>query len=123
MPPFVGSVNCDYVKGEAPAAKTRVRTWYRDGINYVAAQDLGKGDAEFRFRCIYIDLRANVDTWIAAMQALQGTVQTINTDWNVAIANCLITRVGNASVIAVMDPNGAQLKARAEIEISGERRA
>jgi len=93
MAAAVGAVSCTFVKGAARDPTQRVVTYQVPGIDGVAAQLLGEGDSAFRFSAVLYGTAAELTTWIAAMIALKGDIVTIEDDWGISHANCLIVRL------------------------------
>jgi hypothetical protein len=89
----VGGVNCDMVKGATRDPTERVESHQVPGIDGVGAQLLGKGDSAFRFRAIKYGTNAQMNTWIAALEAFKGDIVTIVDDWGDSHTKCLIMRV------------------------------
>lgn len=111
----IGGVSCTFVKGQPPELKERSEVWTTPGFQGYGAQITGKSDAPFQFAAIQYDTPGAIEGWIAALRALQGTVQTITNDWGVATTNLLISSVGQPSKVAEVGNGGA----RGEIRISG----
>jgi hypothetical protein len=79
----VGGITCDIVRPNTPTAnKQRVETWVVPGLNGIGAQKLGLNDAEWEFTLVEFDTKANVFSWAASIEALQGTIITIVDDWD-----------------------------------------
>lgn len=114
----IGGVSCDFVKGEASDLKQRVETYEVPGRSGYGAHTLGLKDSPFRFTGTKKhDTSANVDTWAASIQALQGTVVIIVDDWATSFTNLLITRVGQLRKTAGYD--GSTHGAHGVIEVEG----
>ena len=111
----IGGVSCDMVKGVLQAPTERVESYQVPGIDGVGAQLLGLGDSPFRFRAIKYGTNAELNTWIAAIQALKGDTITIVDDWGDSHANCLIARLGAPQKRPASDVN----KCRCEILVEG----
>lgn len=90
----VNGTSCDIVKGVPNELKTEVQTWGVPGVDGYGAQTLGQRGSEFRFQCVKYGTVASVNTWIAAMQAVQGSVVSLENDWGDTFDNMLIERVG-----------------------------
>lgn len=114
----IGGVSCDMVKGNARGLKQRVEVWQLPGIDGYGAHKVGQGDAEFSFLGIKYDTAANVQSWVAAIEALQGTVVSIVDDWGVTFTPCLIVSVGRPRRMAAVRP-GSSYTCRGEIEVLG----
>ena len=114
----IGAVTCTFVRGDLPQQKARLDVYYCPGLDNPGAHYLGLGDAAFAVRAILFDTPANVVTWAANLQALQGTVVTITNDWGTAYASCLLVQVGQLQ----RSPVGLT-GARGEVTIQGTRSA
>ena len=111
------------VKGGAGVSLAqRTEVWATPGMDGVGAQKVGKHDGAFRFLAVLYDTSANVDTWFAALEAVQATIGSIIDDWGTTHANCLIVHVGERHKKAARLPGGT-LEAIGEIEITGRKTA
>ena len=115
----VGSVSTDFVSGTPPSLKRTLKTWTRPGIDGVGALDLGKSDGRGRLQLEHHDTQANVEQWIADIEALQGQVVSITPDWGTAYAGCLITEVSQPEIRPWND--GGTIKAIGRLTIRIER--
>lgn len=86
-------VECDLLRGQAPALTEQVDTWRVPGIDGIGAQKTGKAAETYSFVAAVFGLSASVDTWYVNMQAQAGKLCTITDDWNTAYTNILILRV------------------------------
>ena len=111
----IGGVGCDMLKGDLPALKTRLEVWQVPGLDGYGAIDLGLGDARGEVRAIKHDTPAAVYAWVAAIEALQGTVVNMIMDWGITYTQVLIERVSAPQVTAAIGYGGA----RGEIAIQG----
>lgn len=118
----VGGVACDMVKGAGASLAQRTETWATPGMDGVGVQKIGKHDGAFRFLAVLYGTSSAVDTWFAALEALQATIASIIDDWGVTHANCLIVNVGERRKTASILP-GSTMEARGEIEIAGRKTA
>lgn len=92
----VGGQSCDFVRPNAPTAKKqRVEAWVVAGLTGIGAQKLGQNDSSFQFTIVKFDTDANLDTWAAAIDAMQSTVVTIVDDHGDSYTGCLIEQVSN----------------------------
>lgn len=96
----IGGITCTFVKGDIPSAKGRLDVFYVPGINGPGAHYLGTGDSPFAVRAVLISTGVLCLAWANALQALQGTVVTIENDWATSYTNCLLLEVGEARRIA-----------------------
>ena len=113
----IGGVSCDIVRGQIGGLKTRLELWQIPGLIGYGAQDLGLGDSEFVFVGIKYDTEANIETWIASMEALQGTVISVEDDWEQTHTNLLAVRVGTPRKTAVIVDGSTDT--RGEIRVDG----
>ena len=120
--PYVGAVACDLVECDPGYIRTRTKTWFRDGIDAIGAQDLGKGDNEFTATAILFDTYANAKAWVNQMHALQGTVVSIVNTAATTYSDCLLISVGQPKWKPYIDPTTGATNRRCEIEIRAERR-
>ncbi len=92
----LGGVACLIIKGIPSGPREVVEFWHDPGFNGFGAQKLGLGDTEFQLELLHIDTSANIDIWIAAVEALQGTLVSLiydNTEWDKTYSNLLITKI------------------------------
>lgn len=111
----VGSVVCDIVRGLRRPLEDRVRTWNVPGLDGYGAHNLGRHDSSFQFRLVRYGSAATVQSWIDALQALQGTAVTVINDWGDSFTNMLIERIGDPLKQAALGYGGA----RGELDIRG----
>ena len=90
----IGGIACSFVKGECQPLGQRVPTWEAVGHSGYGASKLGLGNAPFRVSAIMFGFKGALDTWLALVQATQGTTVTITNDRSQAFASCLIKNVG-----------------------------
>jgi hypothetical protein len=99
----VGGVSCDYLYGEIPSLKQLTEVYHRPGMNGVGVRKMGSGEGAFQLRAVTFDTEANIVTWIAAVEALVGTIVTVVDVWSDNKTNCLIesvTPAGKQSIVA-----------------------
>lgn len=119
----VHGVSCTMVKrGAGVTLAQRTEIWATPGMDGVGAQKIGKHDGAFRFTAELYDTSGNVDTWFAAIEALQATIGTIIDDWGTSHTNCLIVHVGERIKEAATLP-GSTLAAIGRIEVTGRKTA
>lgn len=111
----VGGVSCDIVAGAVRTPTERVKLHQVPGIDGVAAQLLGLGDAIFRFRVVKRGTNAQMNTWIAAIEALKGSTVTIVDDWGDTHTNCLIEQLS----LPDKQPASDSSKNRCEMLVEG----
>ncbi len=112
----IGGVSCNMVKGEAPAKKERLRVWQVPGIDGYGAHADGLGDSAFVFLGVKYGLRAAIETWSTAIEALQGSVVSIVNDWGTTYTNCLIQHVSVPRITAAL---WTGVDTRGEIRVEG----
>jgi len=115
----VGGYACDYVSGHAQPLAEEVEVWRTPGIDAYGAQKIGVGDGAFDFRLLRFNTDATVDLWAAVIRALQGTLVTIVNDRGDTFTNCLIMRVSQPNITAIIGAGGETT--RGEIKIMGVR--
>ena len=114
----IGGVGCDMVQGNVRSLKERVEIWQVPGINGYGAQLTGLGDSDAVFTGVEFDSHANIITWIAAIEALQGTVCSIVDDQGVTHSNVLITDVGRGQRTARVN-HDSRGDTRGQIKVKG----
>lgn len=112
----VGGQACTFLKGEAPSQKMRTRIWQIPGIHGYGAQLLGLGDSQFEFTAVLLSTAAGVATWVGLIEAMQGTIVSVITDWGNTYSNCLITEISQPQVTTAV---GYGITARGELKIKG----
>ena len=113
----IGGVSCDILRGRSGGLKESVEVWEVPGQSGYGAMTLGDKDSPFRYDAIKFDTNANVTTWIAALEALQGTSVSIVDDFGDTLTNMLIQMLGQPDKQAVF-MDGAT-KVRGQVEIVG----
>jgi hypothetical protein len=111
----VGGLSCDFVRGTGPAKKTRTQTWSVPGLNGYGAKVFGAGDSEGEFVLVKRGTYAAVATWVALIEAMQGTLVAVVNDWGQTTAAFLIEKVTVPELTAELGYGGA----RGELRISG----
>jgi hypothetical protein len=99
MATTIGSVTCDYI-ASAKATRTKkehVEVWSVPGLAGAGMAVMGKSKAWSAFRLVLFGTSAEVETWIAAIEALSGTVVTVVDDWG--------TEFSNFGVVFVSEPD------------------
>lgn len=112
--PSVGAVPCDYVRGDIPGPRQRVRAWQVAGLNGYGAKRMGAGDSEFGVELVKRGTPAQCNTFRAAVEALCGAILTITNDWGDQFTNCLILRIGPPRKSAEIRYGGGCLRIRIE---------
>lgn len=111
----IGSVTAQFLYGKPPVTLKQVAEVYRrPGMNGIGVRQTGTGEGAFALRAVFFDAESTVTTAIAALEALVGTIVTINDAFDDAHTNCLIEQVtpadkkavigaGSVDTMAVMD--------------------
>ena len=90
----IGGVTCTFLHGASSPLKASLEIRHPPGRDRLAAQDLGKGDSGFRFRAVaFAADAAAAATFIAAIEALQGTVVSATDDLGASHTNLLVEAV------------------------------
>jgi hypothetical protein len=120
MATHFGSVATDYVEAIADEAlATRTDQWIVPGIDGIGVQTLGSNVSRFRFHLQHYDTAANIDTWIAAMRALQGTVVTAEDDWGASHSNLYVESMNFEAKEARLVPGSGTVTAYGAMVASG----
>jgi hypothetical protein len=112
----IGGISCSFVRGQAPAKKARVRVWQIPGLNGYGAQVLGLGDSAAEFVAVQFGTYAEVTTWIALVEALQGTLATVVNDFGQSVPLVLVESVSGPEVTRAI---GTGITTRGELLIRG----
>jgi len=113
----IGGTSCDFVQsGDVTPCRERVSTWHVPGRDSVGAMQLGQNDGGGSVRALKFGTAAAVNAWIDAIEAMAGTVVTIENDFGDTDANCLITRVAPAQKSAAYVP-GSSTTTRGQLDI------
>ena len=88
-----GGVSCSFVRGEAAPLTERASIWQLPGHNGYGIQHLGTGDAECAFALVYFSSIANVAAWLAAVQALKGSIVSVENDWGTTYNYIYVARL------------------------------
>jgi hypothetical protein len=94
MAATIGGVSCTFLKGAKASLKTRVAVWEVPGLDGYGVMTLGKGSAGFAYTAWKIGTDSDVETWVASLEALQGTIVSATDDWNQTRTNLLVESVG-----------------------------
>lgn len=92
----LGGVTCTIIKNTPPGLKDEVVVWRNPGFDGYGAQNIAAGQGEFDLILIHYDTKANIATWIAAIEALSGTVVSLvfsGTEWDQTYSNVMITGI------------------------------
>jgi hypothetical protein len=86
------------------------------GINGYGIALMGLGDSRTDLLAVFFSTNAGVNTWVATLQALQGTIGEITNDHGDSYSLCYFNRVGNVKKEAIHIP-GSAVTRRGEIQI------
>jgi hypothetical protein len=119
--PSIGSVSCDYIHSARATRnkKQHVVVWPIPGIDGVGVHILGKSKAWSAFELILLGTSAEVETWIAAVEALGPTLVTVTDDWETEFTNFAVVFVGEPQKEAASRP-GTNIEARCSIIVEGQ---
>lgn len=117
----IGGTACDFVKGVPRALKTGVTHWTVPGLDGYGAQTLGLRGSEFEFEAVKYGSKSAVATWIAAIEAHQASVVTIETDWGDTLTSCLVLHVGQPEKSPAIGDFTGSPGAVAKIRVAGVR--
>ena len=95
----IGGQSCDIIRAaDGPQGlKERVSVWEKPGVAGASAQRLGTAAGRFSYRAIKFESLANCITWAEAIEALVGTVVTIEDGLETWTSRCLVL---TASVVS-----------------------
>ncbi len=103
-------IEFDTINGVRPGMTQRMETWAVPGFSGRGAQTLGLGGGRFAIECVKYEEETEIETWIAAMEATQGTVVSItqaqfdgtgvNTDDNMLIETVELLAKNKARTVA-----------------------
>lgn len=113
----IGGVTCLMVKGEGLDNTQRVEVYQVPGHDGYGALKLGLGDSAWSFRGVLLDSLANVNTWVASLQALKGAVISVVDDFGTTHTNLLVREVSPPQRDAVV--HLGTLKVRGEMRLRG----
>ena len=113
----IGAQSCTFVHDRGrKGPRQRTIIWQNPGMDGYGAQTLGEGDAEFQVEAVLYDTTANIDTWAAAIEAMQGTVISIVDDRGTTHTSNLIVNVAAPMRTPAL---ASGVEERASIMISG----
>ena len=103
----IGGVTVSYLYGEIPAFKQTVAISTRSGLDGFSAVKQGSRGEQFGLRIShYAADEAAANTFLAAIQALQGDLVTIVDAFAVSTSNVLIEAISQPQKQAVIDVDG-----------------
>ena len=111
----VGGLSCDFVRGLSAAKKLRTQVWSVPGLNGYGAKVFGLGDSESEFVLVKRGTFAAVMTWVALIEAMQGTLVAVVNDWGQTTTAFLVQKVSVPKLTAEVGYGGA----RGELRIEG----
>ena len=119
MAKTVGGITCTFVKGNIGDQRERVEVWQIPGVDGTGSLLIGMGDSRWRFSAILYDTRANIETWSASLEGLQGSVITVVEDFGLTFTNLLVLRVHTPANIQNAYVAGGAVRYRASIVLEG----
>lgn len=94
MAGVVGLIDVDIIRGVPEKLRTEMQTWRVPGLDGYGAMTIGQGDSEFNLTTIlYVADNATAIAHRDAAIALQGTLITIDDDWENNYQNVLVDHV------------------------------
>jgi hypothetical protein len=112
----IGGISCTFLRGQLPAKKARVRVWEIPGLDGVGAQILGLGDSGGELRAVQFGTYSQVVTWVALLEAMQGSLVTVVNDFGQSTPLFLVESV---SVPRIRPAIGSGYTTRGELSIRG----
>ncbi len=112
----IGGTSCTFVRGCAPPMKIEADVWRVAGLNGFGIQQLGYGDAAGKLTAVFYSSDAGVDTWAAALHALQGTIVTVVNDHGDSRGDVFLARLSELVKTSAYQP-GTGVTTRGQIEI------
>jgi hypothetical protein len=112
----IGGTSCTFVKGTLPAQREESEVWRVPGINGYGIALMGLGDSRTELTAVIFDTAANVNSWTATLQLLQGAIGEITNDHGDSYALCYFNRVGNLKKDTIRIP-GSATNCRGEVQI------
>jgi aspartate aminotransferase-like enzyme len=93
MASTIGGVACTFLRGSLATMPQRVVTWSVPGINGEGIALLGRSGIEVRLTAVLYGTALAVETWAAALRAVQGTICAVSTDLGETSAGVLLLAV------------------------------
>ncbi len=115
----IGSQSCTFVRNDAPALKERVDVWQIGGYDGYGAQLFGKGESQCQFKALLFGTNAAVESWVVAIEAMQGSIQSITNDHGTTYS-VLITKISPPKRTAAII-RGTAYDTLGELTVSGVR--
>lgn len=120
MADSVGGQTCSLVLRPLAGSTNRVETWTIPGLNGVGAAVVGAGGAPFTLTCVLFGTAANVLAWLAAVEALVGSLVTVVKD-GASYPSVLVTACGPREYKGIIYQGSAGL--RGQITLTCQRGA
>jgi len=114
----IGGQTCTFLRGTLSPLKERSKLWSVPGIDGYGIVLLGRGHSQCELVAERLDSLANVGTWAAAVQALQGQIVEVLTDLGESSAHFFVHAVSNVLVTPAVIP-GTLTTARGVLRIAG----
>lgn len=115
----IGGQSATFVKDQFQEQKERLNVWERPGVSGYGAHLLADADSAFSFRVILYDTLANINTWFTAIQAMKGTIVTIENDLGNTSTDCLVSRVSRPRITVARTASLPTTGFRVQIQVSG----
>jgi len=112
----IGGTSCDYVRGDVTPLRERVETWVVPGLDSVGAMLLGQNEGQAAVVATKLNTVGACNTWIETLEAMIGSVVTIENDLGDNNAACLITGLGVPEKTAAYQP-GTSKTLKVEMEV------
>lgn len=113
-----GGVACHNVKGRANLKTTELEVFTRPGMDGHGALDLGDVARPNDFTLVYFGTPAACESWVQSIEALVGTVVSIEDDWGRPTTSWLFIGIQSARITRA-DQGGGTAGARASIRVKG----
>ena len=84
--------------------KDRTNVWSMPGNDGFGVQSLGKGDGEFSYEAVLFGTVAELDAWAVTIEAMQGTIVSIQDDFYVLGRPQLDNRLVEKTIIQKITP-------------------
>jgi hypothetical protein len=112
----IGGIACTFVRGVVPSLKEEAVVSRRPGMNGYEILLTGAGDSQGQLQATLRSTDAGCDTWIAALQALQGSSVTVVNDHGDTTTGVYVQRVSQPQKRAAYRP-GTSLTTRADLTL------
>jgi hypothetical protein len=90
----IGGVACDLLKGHPKPMTEQVQEWSVVGLDGHGFQKIGKRGVDETIQAIRFAAGATIETWYAALYALEATTVTYENDDAIVSGNVYVVNVG-----------------------------